>query len=149
MIRETANKKMKDRGFRSLWITEALGCLEDPKSTKYHKGLIYVVWPKHHYRWGKDEAEIYDTSNIYGECENVIALAEYKKMKEYTPAEVRVLEKDDADEQFAALHVAHHKIVDLISDISIARYTQDQFRAIVALINATAMDEFWKKAKDD
>ena len=55
---------------------------------------------------------------------------------------------DDAEEQFAALHVAHHEIVDIISDISIARYTQDQFRAIVALINATAMDEFWKKQKE-
>ena len=34
----------------------------------------------------KDEAEIYDTSNIYGECEDEIHIKEYLEMPEYTSA---------------------------------------------------------------
>jgi len=86
MIKEEANRKMKDKANRELWIMEALGTFEEPESTKYHKGFLYVVWPEDHYRWGNDEAEFYDTSNIYGECEDVITLEKYDKMKEYTPA---------------------------------------------------------------
>ena len=86
MIREEANRKMKDKANRELWIMEVLGTFEEPKSTKYKKGFLYVVWPEDHYRWGNDEAEFYDTSNIYGECEDVITLKEYKEMAEYTPA---------------------------------------------------------------
>jgi len=85
MTRKEADKKMKDKANRELWIMEAVGDFEEPKSTKYYKGFIYVVWTKDHYRWGHDEAEFYDTSNIYGECEDEITLKEYNKMPEYTP----------------------------------------------------------------
>jgi len=86
MTRKEADKKMKDKANRELWIMEAVGDFEEPKSTKYYKGFLYVVWPESHYRWGKDEAEFYDTSNIYGECEDEITLKEYKGMSEYTPS---------------------------------------------------------------
>ena len=86
MTREEANRKMKNKANRELWIMEVLGTFEEPKSTKYYKGSLYVVWPEDHYRWGNDEAEFYDTSNNCGECEDVITLKEYKKMAEYTPA---------------------------------------------------------------
>ena len=90
MNREQANLTMKDKAHRELWIMESLGIFEKPKSTKYHKGFLYVVWKENHYRWGKNEAEFYDTSNICGECEDVITLKEYKKMAEYTPAKEEV-----------------------------------------------------------
>ena len=86
MTRDEADIKMKDKANRELWIMEALGTFEEPKSTKYSKGFLYVVWPEDHYRWGKDEAEIYDTSNIYGECEDEIHIKEYLEMPEYTSA---------------------------------------------------------------
>jgi len=85
MTRNDADKAMKNKETRELWIMEALGDFEEPKSTKYHKGYLYIVWNEDHYRWGKDEAEIYDTSNTYGECEDEITLNEYKKMKTFTP----------------------------------------------------------------
>ena len=86
MNREQADIAMKDPNMRVLWLQEALGEFEEPKSTKYYKGFIYVLWPESHYRWGVDEAEFYDTSNIYGECEDEITLKEYCEMPEYTPS---------------------------------------------------------------
>ena len=88
MTREEANIKMKDKANRELWIMEALGTFEDPKSTKYYKGWLYVVWPEDHYRWGEDEAEIYNTGNISGECETAVTLEEYKRLKRFTPADL-------------------------------------------------------------
>ena len=80
MTRQEANKKMKSKSMRERWIMEALGTFDAPKSTKYLDGLLYVVWHDDHYMYGKDEAEVYDTSNIYGECERAITLAEYEKV---------------------------------------------------------------------
>ena len=39
----------------------------------------------------------------------------------------------------------HKRIIDLISDISIAKMPQDRFRRTVARVYSTAMDEFWKQ----
>jgi hypothetical protein len=80
MTRNEADKKMKDRANRELWIMEVIGDCEEPKSTKYNNGFLYVVWD------GYQEAEFYDTSNIYGECEDIINLKEYEEMSEYTPS---------------------------------------------------------------
>ena len=75
MTRDEADIKMKDPELRSLWICEATGTMEEPYETKYRDGMLYVVWRKR-----DDEAEIYDTSNIYGECEDHITIKEYRKL---------------------------------------------------------------------
>ena len=87
MTREEANIKMQNAAMRELWLMEARGDMyEDggPVSTKYFKGFLYVVWPEDHPSWCRNEAEFYDTANIYGECEDDVSLAEYKKMPPYT-----------------------------------------------------------------
>ena len=95
MNNREADLKMKDKANRELWIMEVLGTFEEPVSTKYYKGYLYVVWPEDHYRWGKDEAECYNTSNIYGECEDVITLEGYNKIEEYTPAREYYMRGDE------------------------------------------------------
>ncbi len=87
MTRKQADKDMKNKYNRELWIMEATGTGEEVESTKYHKGFLYVIWGCCEFcNREATEAEIYDTSNIYGECEDVITLEEYDKMKEYTTA---------------------------------------------------------------
>ena len=63
------NIKEADKWFinnknNNLWITEATGSYDNPYKTKYSKGLLYVWWDK-----DDDCVDVYDTSNIYGECE--------------------------------------------------------------------------------
>ena len=87
MTREEANIKMKDKANRELWIMEVLGTSEKPRSTKYSHGMLYVLWHKNDFQAPSDMdwVEYYDTSNIYGECEDDIHIEKYKKMKPYTP----------------------------------------------------------------
>tara|TARA_R100000808_G_C2132239_1_gene141225 strand:+ start:268 stop:759 length:492 start_codon:yes stop_codon:yes gene_type:complete len=101
MNNREADLKMKDKANRELWIMEVLGTFEEPVSTKYYKGYLYVVWPEDHYRWGKDEAECYNTSNIYGECEDVITLEGYNKMEEYTPLREYYMRGDEWNQKLS------------------------------------------------
>lgn len=87
MTRIEANLKMKDKTLRQWWIMEARGEDIAPTSTKFYKGFLYVVWPEDHFLWTPNEAEVYDTANTYGECEDVISLEAYKKLKSFTPYE--------------------------------------------------------------
>ena len=59
-----ANKFMKKPENRTLWIQEACGVFDEPRKTKYEKGLLYVHWDK-----DDDCVDVYDVRNIYGECE--------------------------------------------------------------------------------
>jgi len=119
MTREEANIKMKDKANRELWIMEVLGTPEEPKSTKYYKGWLYVVWHEDHYRWGEDEAEIYSTGNLSGECETDVTLEEYKKLKRFTPTKTHSIYDFSSREQ--------NEIVEIYNSFVKEEYKQPEY----------------------
>ena len=76
MLRKDADKWFVNNKNNSLWIMEATGSFNYPHETKYLDGMLYVLWEK-----GDDEVDVYDTSNIYGECEYEETLEFFNKIE--------------------------------------------------------------------
>ena len=76
MNREQADIAMQDPKMRVLWLQEALGLMsgDEPYATFYQDGMLYVHWSKEDV-----SVESYDTSNIYGECEDDIPIDEFRE----------------------------------------------------------------------
>ena len=78
MEREQADKWFINNENKTLWINEATGNYgKNPHKNKYSKGMLYVIWDK-----DDEEVEVYDTSNIYGECEYEETLKFFNNIKE-------------------------------------------------------------------
>ena len=77
MEKKQANKFMKLKKNRDLWFLEVTGSFEKPYKSKYKDGLLYI-WEKKSYNF----IDIYDTSNIYGECEYEETLEFFNAIKE-------------------------------------------------------------------
>ena len=78
MTKEQADKWFINDENKTLWINEATGNYgDDPYKTKYLDGMLYVIWDE-----DDEEVEVYDTSNICGECEYDETLEFFNNIKE-------------------------------------------------------------------
>ena len=71
-----ADTFMKVKKNRELWIMEATGSFNKPYKTKYKEGMLYILWDNN-----DTEIEVYDTANIYGECEYAIPITSTGQIK--------------------------------------------------------------------